>query len=103
MIETICKLNRLPMPVAEYRFHPTRKWRIDWAWPKYKLAVEIEGGIWVKGRHNRGKGFLGDIEKYNELTRMGWKLFRFTPQQKFEAERLLIEFFGISNHGITLT
>lgn len=98
MIETICKLNHLPMPTPEYRFNNSRRWRIDWAWPHCKLAVEIEGGVWARGRHNRGKGFLADMEKYNELARLGWTLYRFTPQQKGEAERLLIEFFGV-DHG----
>lgn len=93
MIELICKLNNLPMPIPEYKFHPYRKWRIDFAWPHYKLAVEIEGGVWIKGRHNRGKGFLSDMEKYNELNRMGWHLFRFTPQQKGIAEKYLRAFF----------
>ena len=41
----------------EYRFHPTRKWRLDW-FHESGVGVEIEGGIWTKGRHTRGKGFL---------------------------------------------
>jgi len=45
------------------------------------IAVEIEGAIWTQGRHTRGKGFLQDMEKYNEATRLGWKVFRFTPNQ----------------------
>jgi very-short-patch-repair endonuclease len=81
MIRTICKLNKLPMPVAEYKFHPTRKWRLDYAFPEQKLAIEIEGGVWTRGRHNRGSGFLRDMEKYNCLTQLGWHLLRFTPQQ----------------------
>ena len=93
MIEAICKLNRLPMPESEYRFWPPRRFRLDYAWPSYKLAVEIEGGIWIRGRHNRGKGFLNDMEKYNELARLGWRLYRFTPQESGKAEKLLKEFF----------
>jgi hypothetical protein len=26
-------------------------------------------------------GFIGDLEKYNELTLAGWSLLRFTPKQ----------------------
>ena len=40
------------------------------------IAVEIEGGVWIGGRHTRGKGFLRDIEKYNEAAAMGWRVFR---------------------------
>jgi very-short-patch-repair endonuclease len=67
----------VPMPEREYKFHPIRKWRVDFAWPGLKLAVEIEGGIWTRGRHTRGVGVLGDMEKYNALASMGWRLLRF--------------------------
>ncbi len=71
----------LPEPIAEYRFHPVRKWRFDYAWPPQKIAVEIEGGIWNHGAHVRAIHFMSDMEKYNEAAKMGWKLFRFTPKQ----------------------
>ena len=69
----------LPRPAFEYRFHPKRRWRIDIAYPEILLAIEIEGGVWTRGRHVRGKGFLGDIEKYNALTECGWHLLRYQP------------------------
>jgi len=40
------------------------------------IAVEIEGGVWTGGRHTRGAGFRQDMEKYNEATAMGWRVFR---------------------------
>lgn len=67
-------------PVLEYRFHETRLWRFDVAWPDYRVAVEIDGGIWSRGRHTRGKGVLGDHEKYNHAASAGWLVFRCTPQ-----------------------
>ncbi len=63
-------------PIKEYKFHNTRKWRIDYAWPEQKLAIEIEGGIWSNGRHTRSKGFINDIEKYNEIVLYGFSLLR---------------------------
>jgi hypothetical protein len=71
--------QEIPIPTLEHRFHPVRKWRIDLSWLDKKLAVEIEGGVWGNGRHNRGKGFIGDMEKYNAMVEMGWKLLRYTP------------------------
>lgn len=72
---------RIPTPVAEYRFAPPRRWRLDFAWPEQKLALEVEGGIWTGGRHTRGSGFIGDMEKYNTLAIMRWHLLRVTPAQ----------------------
>lgn len=67
----------------EYKFHPTRKWRFDFAWPKLKIALEIEGVVWgdAKGRHQTALGIAKDCEKYNEATRMGWDVYRFTGAQ----------------------
>jgi len=75
-----CKAFKLPKNEREYRFHPLRRWRFDFAWPKKKVAVELEGGIWIRGGHTRGKGFLKDCEKYNTATFMGWKIIRLTPE-----------------------
>ncbi|MFL6141715.1 MAG: endonuclease domain-containing protein [Labedaea sp.] len=67
----------LPMPEPEFKFHSDRRWRVDFAWPGHRLAVEIEGGIWTGGRHTRGSGFRADMEKYNALSALGWRLLRF--------------------------
>lgn len=66
--------------VVEHKFHPSRKWKFDFAHPPTKTAIEIEGGIWTGGRHTRGKGFEGDCEKYNEATLLGWRVFRLTSK-----------------------
>jgi very-short-patch-repair endonuclease len=84
----------LPAPIPEYKFHKKRKWRIDYAWPDIKLAVEIEGGAYTNGRHTRPVGFVKDMNKYNQLTMYGYYLLRFTPKN--------IDFNMISNLYITL-
>ena len=73
--------------VEEYRFHPTRRWRIDFAFPTIRLAIEKEGGVWNFGRHIRPSGFLKDLEKYNKLTEMGWRLLRYQPD-KIDYEQI---------------
>ena len=72
----------------EHRFHPTRKWRIDYAITDHMIAVEVEGGAYTNGRHTRGAGFIADMEKYNELTRAGWRLIRVTPQKLMSMKTL---------------
>lgn len=68
----------VPAPVTEYQFHPDRRWRLDFAWPDLMLAVEVEGGVYQRGRHTRGGGFVADCEKYNEATLLGWRVLRVT-------------------------
>lgn len=63
----------------EYKFHPHRKWMFDFAWPEYKVALEVEGGVFIQGRHTRGAGFMKDMEKYNAAALLGWRLIRITP------------------------
>ncbi|MFQ5443568.1 MAG: hypothetical protein ACE5EK_03015 [Nitrospinales bacterium] len=75
------KAAQLPLPVPEYKFHPSRRWRFDYAYTdiNLRLAIEIEGGIWSGGRHTRGKGYEKDCVKYNTAALHGWTVYRFTP------------------------
>jgi len=75
-------------PVPEYRFCPSRKWRADYCFVDQKLIIEIEGGAFTKGRHTRGKGYINDMEKYNAMTVLGYRLLRYTPQQKLKTSTI---------------
>jgi hypothetical protein len=72
----------LPKPVQEYWFHPTRNWRFDYAWPNRKVAIEIDGGTWIQGRHNRGSSFWAEKEKLNEAASMNWLVLHYPPGRK---------------------
>lgn len=74
--------------VREYRFHPTRQWRFDYAIPDHRIAIEIDGGIWINGRHNRASGYLGDMEKFNAAATLGWVVLKFTPQEQYSQKTL---------------
>jgi very-short-patch-repair endonuclease len=65
----------------EFRFHPVRKWRADFAHIPSRTLIEIEGGIYVNGRHNRGAGFAADLEKYMEAALAGWRVIRLGPNE----------------------
>ena len=65
----------------EFEFHPKRKWRADFHLVGKKILVEVEGAIWSGGRHTRGKGYIGDMEKYNAATMMGFQVLRFSTDQ----------------------
>lgn len=74
--------------VKEYRFHPVRRWRFDYAIIEHKIAIEVEGGVFTQGRHTRPLGFLGDIEKYNTATTLGWSILRVTPDSLISRSTL---------------
>jgi very-short-patch-repair endonuclease len=65
----------------EFRFHPTRKWRADFAHLPSRTLIEIEGGIWVRGRHTTPRGFTADAEKYFEAAMGGWRVVRLVDSQ----------------------
>jgi len=74
-------LKELKLPfLTEFMFHPTRKWRFDYMLKDGKTAIEIEGGIWSEGRHNRGQGYQEDLDKYNEAAKMGFRVYRFSTE-----------------------
>jgi hypothetical protein len=68
-------------PKGEYKFHHTRRWRLDVYDPGTKVALEVEGGIHSHGkqgnisRHLHHSGYEGDIIKYFNAEKMGiWVL-----------------------------
>jgi len=72
-----------PTLEREFRFHPERKWRADFAHTESRTLIEIEGGIFIRGggRHSRGAGYAKDAEKYLEAVLAGWTVIRLTEKQ----------------------
>lgn len=68
----------LPEPDIEYQFAWPRRWKFDFSWRK--LALEVEGAVWIQGRHTRGSGFVKDMEKYNEAAARGYRIIRVQPK-----------------------
>ena len=75
------KAAKGPPLEREYRFDAKRRWRADFAHLQARCLIEVEGGIWVNGRHNRSAGFNADLGKYLEAGLQGWRVFRFGSEQ----------------------
>lgn len=56
-------------------------------WNGIRFAVELEGGIYIRGRHLRPGGFLRDMEKYNLAAQLGIFVFR-VPSHNISSEWL---------------
>lgn len=81
MFLLMVKARKLHRPVPEFRFHPVRKFRFDFAWPEHRLALEVEGGVWSGGAHGRGTGIVRDMEKATLAAEEGWRIIRVTPSK----------------------
>lgn len=88
----------IPAPLTEYKFHPKRKFRADFAWPEFMLLVEVEGGQYIRGRHQSPKGFEADCEKYNLAALEGWVVLRFTTSMIHDGRAIatIADFLGVT-------
>ena len=100
------KAAGLPEPEREYRFAAMatggtgkgvrsrlaqarlQDWRFDVAWPNALCAVEVDGGGFVNGAHNRGKHMESDCAKLSSAVAMGWRVLRVTPRQVRDGRAL---------------
>ena len=82
------KAAGLPAPIDEFRFAPPRRWRFDYAWPEHSLALEIQGGIWIGGRHSRGAALIKEWEKLNTAAELGWRVVYCQPKDSAKPETI---------------
>ena len=60
----------------EYHFaRPERAWRSDIAWPRVRVALEIQGGNWTGGRHCRPSAMQSEYDKQNGYSARSWLCF----------------------------
>jgi very-short-patch-repair endonuclease len=82
-------------PEQQYRFHPDRRWRLDFAFPELRLGVELDGGIFAAenggevGKHSRGAGRCADMQKRNAAAELGWLILNYGPPHVRTGEAAL--------------
>lgn len=88
------KLNLVNLPLPEFEYLFTREiglktnHRSDYAWPKFKIALEVEGGIWSNGGHVRGSGKTRDIAKMNLYALAGYRVIYCVPKTLCSKETI---------------
>ncbi len=76
-IKNVLKATNIPFEI-EYKFHPERKWRFDFAIIDKKIAIEFEGIFSKKSRHTTVMGYTNDLTKYNAGVALGWSILRYS-------------------------
>ena len=86
--------------LREYKLLENRRFRGDFAHLESKTVIEIQGGIWIRGRHNRATGYTKDCERSLLLVADGWKVIYLVEsmftEQIFEIIKGIID--GNSKH-----
>ena len=87
---TQIKWAGLPTPETEYAFAKGigRKWSADFAWPDHQLLVEVDGGVYIAGGHNRGAAYTDDRERDAEAMCLGYRVLRVTTGQVDSGQAL---------------
>lgn len=88
ILRAACREWGLPEPEFELRFDATRRFRFDAAWPAHRVALEVNGGVWVRGRHTRGGGYSRDMTKLNLAQAQGWQVYQVTPRELQKGQAL---------------
>ena len=74
-----------------------KKWKWDFADPKNRIVIEVQGSIWAKGKtgHTSGVGILRDHEKGNAATFEGYHHFQVSSDtiRNLKAIDMLVRFY----------
>ena len=86
----------LPAVVTQFKFHPERQWRFDFAFGVYphampestpmppSIAIEVQGGNFMKsgaGAHGRGAALRKEYEKWRAAAELGWRILPVLPEE----------------------
>lgn len=86
------RIAGFPVPTRQLMFAKGigRRWLWDFSWDDIKLAVEVQGGIWMRhGAHNTGAAIIRDAEKANEAVLLGWTVLHVTELHIREGQALI--------------
>ena len=95
--ERLWAIHKGPALTKEVTFYPGRRFRFDYAHQAingFKAAIELDGGVFVRGRHSGGMGQVKDAEKGRLAAYSGWNVIHFTTKcLTLENIRQAVEWF----------
>jgi hypothetical protein len=98
IFDAMCKSHGLPVAVHEFEFALPRRWRFDHVFDGW-LALEVQGGLFVEGRHSRGAALLCEHEKLNLAVIHGYSVMFCTPDDVSSGRIFPIIKRALDAHG----
>ncbi len=92
-VEAILRHAGLPPHRREY---PVGRFRLDFAWPHERVAVEADGRRW----HSSAPDFVRDRAKHNYLVENGWRVLRVTGRDLDDPAPLLLTLARLLTGGV---
>ena len=71
------KRNPYKVPQQQYKWHPERRFRADFAFVENRILVEIMGTRSVKSAHTTVAGYHSDCRRMAEAVILGWRVLYF--------------------------
>lgn len=68
----------------------SKRYRLDFAHSNSRTGIEIQGGVYNRGRHVTGSGYERDCKKYNLAYTSGWTIFLLTSTMAKDANWLAL-------------
>ena len=85
--------------VRHSRSKRSKPYRLDFAHPLSRTGIEIQGGVYNRGRHVTGSGYERDCKKYNLAYTSGWTIFLLSSTMAKDAKWLALIAAHISSSG----
>jgi very-short-patch-repair endonuclease len=63
----------------------SKRYRADFAHPQARVAIEIQGGTWNRGRHVQATGYARDARKFNLCQLSEWQVFLLVTETATDA------------------
>lgn len=71
------KRNPHKAPQRQYKWHPKRRFRADFAFVEKRVLVEIMGTRSIKSAHTTVTGYHSDCLRMAEAVILGWRILYF--------------------------